>query len=68
MSTADYYEMLAKQNMHWQPADTAPKDGTVFIALPQTDMYEGGFAEYYFENTFEKPKELIAWMPMPEVA
>lgn len=31
-NTAEYDDMLTRQNTHWQPADTAPKNGTAFLA------------------------------------
>ena len=29
--------------------------------------FNGHLVDYYFENTFEKSDELVAWMPMPEI-
>ena len=37
--------------MDWQPIETAPKDGSVFLAIDMTDLY---------------PKaEVAAWWPAP---
>ena len=87
--TIEYDDVLAQQNSQWKTGETAPRDGTPFLAniglpfavaccwngaseewcyaMQQVDMYNGHLVDYYFENTFEKSDELIAWMPMPEI-
>lgn len=74
----------------WQPADTAPQDGSHFIGLfdwpmpvaiscyskpdnkwcianVAADMYQGEW-EYFFENEYLQPGELLGWQPLPEAS
>tara|TARA_B110000008_G_C16802131_1_gene497192 strand:- start:427 stop:666 length:240 start_codon:yes stop_codon:yes gene_type:complete len=77
---------MAKLN----PANTAPKDSTMFLAQfkgapsmaatmyyppnkefvyanPLQGLYKGKFQDNYFESEYVEEKELIGWLPMPEV-
>jgi hypothetical protein len=58
----------------WQPIDTAPQDGTVFIAYWCGDVFLAWYNpeqhnwQEYPDGDFEEihGKELTHWMPLPE--
>lgn len=73
----------------WQPIETAPKDGTLFlgnfgypwailaawnepseeycVAELQIGLYHGKWNDTYFETDHLPEKDLLGWLPMPEI-
>jgi hypothetical protein len=63
--------------MIWQPIETAPKDGTVFLAywkghirecsvLPRDDGLVWDFGTWKFHERFSPQYIPTHWMPLPE--
>lgn len=59
----------------WQPIETAPKDGTVFIAFEAGDAYrcnwleqhdgEGHFSAGWWDHVNDSFENPTHWMPLP---
>ncbi|KPK13948.1 MAG: hypothetical protein AMJ56_00420 [Anaerolineae bacterium SG8_19] len=64
--------------MNWQPIETAPKDGSCFLAYMWYEKEEGDDYEFYSvirwekglgwvqENPYMDPFKPTHWMPLPE--
>ena len=60
---------VALEPTTWQPIDTAPQDGTLFLAYGLGGMYIAYWCDYF--NKWKEAQECLTmdpdyWMPLPE--